>query len=603
MHRVCKSAVNALKQRERAVQQYVYGQQSTDKRQYNFIYSAENCIFVEMRFASVFILILIIAQVYGQGTYIPLGSYSQHVMDRFEIKSGRLATPAEFSTASKSYQRNRIALYIDSFETQGLKLSKQDYFNLAYLQNDNFEFSNSESTRSRAILKHLYKSKAALYHQKQKDFTLVVNPVAYLQAGYDSRKKDLTTLNTRGVEMRGTIGNNIGFFTHFSDEIFKINSWVNDFYIAESVIPGAGFLKTTDGKTFNYGNASGYVVVQANRYIDVQFGHGRNFLGNGYRSLFMSDFSRDHLFLRANTRIWKINYTNIWGQMYNYVGGGQSKLPKRHYYATTYANVNVTKRLNIGLFQTISFQRDSGFSDGGYDLQYLNPVIFYKPIENGLNSPDKALLGLDFKYNFRQHFSVYGQFAISEFVMSNVLARKGWFGNKQAMQLGVKYMDVANISNLDLQLEANIARPYMYTSFNPRNAYVNFNQNMAHPLGANFYEYIGIVRYQPTERLNLKATAIVAIYGNDTNDSNWGRDIRLNYYRYEREFGNTIAQGIRTNLYLADVVASYMLKHNLFIDVQLLYRKTDSELAIFNTETLMACLSFRWNFAERRWDF
>lgn len=540
----------------------------------------------------------------AQGSYLSHGSYSTHLLDRFEIKSGRLANPSEFSTASKSYQRNRIALYTDSFNTKGISLSKQDFFNLAYLQNDNFEFSNAESTRSnKPVLSYLYRSKAALYHQKQADFTLVINPVTYLQAGYDTRLKSITSLNNRGLEIRGSIGKSIGFYTQFSDEIHTLNSWVKEYYLTDTVIPGAGFLKTDNYKTFNYGLASGYVVIQPNQYIDIQFGHGRNFLGNGYRSLFMSDFSRDHLFLRSNARFWKINYTNIWGQIHDFNAPGQRNLPKRHYYATTYANINITKNLNIGMFQTISFQRDSGYADGGYDLQYLNPIIFYKPIENGLNSPDKTLLGMDFKYNFLRQYSLYGQFAISEFVMSNVLKANGWFGNKQALQLGLKYIDVLHIQNLDLQVEANVVRPYMYTSFNRLNAYVNYNQNMAHPLGANFVEGIMVVRYQPIEKLMLKGTAIVARYGNDTNNSNWGKDIRLNYYTYHREYGNVIAQGVTTNLYSFDLLATYMLRHNLFIDLQVLYRKTGSAEQQFDSETLFGCIAVRWNIPERRWDF
>ncbi len=554
--------------------------------------------------ALLFCLLLFTHHSFAQGSYIPLGGYSTHILDRFEIKSGKLAEPVAFSTASKSYQRNRVVLYIDSFATSGMSLSRQDYFNLAYLQNDNFEFSQAESTRSnKPVLGRLFKSKAAFYHQKQNDFTLVVNPVTYLQAGYDTRLKSTTMLNNRGIEMRGSIGKGFGFYTQFSDEINKINSWVEDYYWKDTVIPGAGFLKTDDYKTFNYGLASGYIVVQPNKYIDLQFGHGRNFLGNGYRSLFMSDFSRDHLFLRSNVRIWKINYTNIWGQIHDYNKASQRNLPRRHYYATTYANVNITKNLNIGMFQTISFQRDSGYADGGYDLQYLNPIIFYKPIENGLNSPDKTLLGIDFKYNFFKQYSLYGQFAISEFVMSNVLKANGWFGNKQAAQLGLKYIDVLGIQNLDLQVEGNVVRPYMYTSFNPRNAYVNYNQNMAHPFGANFFEGISVVRYQPIEKLMLKGTAIIARYGNDTNNSNWGKDIRLNYQNYEREFGNVIGQGVTTNYYMFDLVVTYMIKHNLFIDLQATYRKTGSSEDIFNTQTFFGGLAIRWNIPERRWDF
>jgi hypothetical protein len=540
----------------------------------------------------------------AQSTYVPLGSYSMHVLDRMEIKQGRLATPDEFNTTTKAYKRESIAHFTDSFDIGSTRLSRQDYFNLAYLQNDNFEYSNSQTTLTKkSIWGTFYKHQAALYDASATDFKLVINPVAYQKFEHDRLQGETDYLNTRGFEMRGKIGDRLSFYTLYADEVQKLNSWNQQFYNDYKVLPGMGFLKTDDGRTFNYWLASGYVSYQAGKYIDAQLGHGRNFLGNGYRSLMMSDFSRDHLFLRVNTRIWKVNYTNIWGQLYDYVPNGQHNLPKRHYYATTHASINLTKDLNVGFFQTISFQRDSGYGNPGYDLQYINPIIFYKPIENGLNSPDKTLMGMDLKYNFAHHFSFYSQVVISEMKMKEFLKRNGWIGNKNAIQLGIKYIDAFNVSNLDLQLEMNQARPYMYASFNPKNAYVNYNQNMAHPTGANFREFIGIVRYQPFEKLFVTAKAIYSTYGNDTNGSNWGRDIRQDYYQYEREYGNTIGQGITTHLYSGELVLSYMLWHNMFIDLQFTYRKTESKLHIFDSETLNGAIAFRWNIAPRYCDF
>ena len=557
---------------------------------------------------STFVLLIIflaINHLRAQSTYIPLGSSSMHMIDRFEILSGRLAEPQEFNTSTKAYKRSSIAKYVDSFDVSHTSLSKQDFFNLDYLQNDNFEYSKSENTKSLTpVLKNkIYAHKAAFADYDSKDFEISINPIAYLQYGYDTRLKEAVYINNRGAEIRGSIKGVVSFYTQFSDEILQTNSWVRDYYQKDSVIPGAGFLKTTNNKNFNYELASGYINFQISKFIDVQFGRGKNFLGNGYRSFYMSDFSVDNLFLRINTRVWKINYTNIFGQILDYTTANESHLPKRHYYATTHASINITKKFNFGLFQTVILQRDSGYSNTGFEAQYLNPIIFYKPIENDLNSPDKALLGADFKYNFAHHFSLYGQVVISEFVLSEVRSGKGWWANKQAYQLGIKYIDVLNVKNLDLQLEYNQANPYMYTSFSSLNTWVNYHQNMAHPLGANFRELVGVIRYQPMNRLFLKGIMILSLYGNDTNNSNWGKNIGLSYHSRQNDYGNFIGQGIKTQLYFLDLTVSYMVKHNMFIDLQLAYRKTSSDMSIFETETFVPSLAFRWNISERRYDF
>lgn len=543
----------------------------------------------------------------GQSAYIPLGSMGYHMLDRFEIKSGQLASPLSFNSSTRSYRRQDITRYIDSFPLLPA-LSRQDYFNLDYLQNDNFEWSTSESTRSiRPLNRVFYRNKAVLLDSRQKDYNLVINPVVYLQSGFDTRLKEPVLLNNRGVDIRGSIKNLIGFYTQVSDELLRPNSWVDDFYKAEQVLPGTGLIQRTGvGNTglFNYWQASGYVVVRPSPYLDAQFGHGRNFLGNGYRTFYQSDFSVDHLFLRINTHIGKINYTNIWGTVTDFVplAAGRDSVPPRHYYATTHLSINLFKQFNIGFFQTISYSRRLGSRALGMDAQYLNPVIFYKPVENGLNSPDKTILGMDWKYNFARHYSLYGQMVISEFVLAEVIGGNGWWGNKQAYQLGLKYMDAFGVSNLDMQLEGNLCRPYMYTSFNALNAYVNYNQSMAHPLGANFAEGILIARYQPANRLFLKFTGIFSRTGNDTSGSNWGKDIRKPYTSLPREYGNFIGQGVATNSMLFDLTATLMPKHNFFIDLQIAYRETGAN-TFFQTSTLLYTLALRWNINERRWDF
>ena len=77
-----------------------------------------------------------------------------------------------------------------------------------------------------------------------------------------------------------------------------------------------------------------------------------------------------------------------------------------------------------------------------------------------------------------------------------------------AYRLGVKYVDAFNIKNLDLQFETNRVRPYTYSHFDSVANYTHYNQPLAHPLGANFQEYIGILKYQPAPRWYINAKAI-----------------------------------------------------------------------------------------------
>jgi hypothetical protein len=541
--------------------------------------------------------------VQAQHTYIPTGGLTQHILDRLEIKSGEFANDY-FHSTTKSYRRKAIANYIDSFPVNAIALSGQDYFNMGFLITDNFEWSNGEQSKSKkAFLKSLYTRKAAFYSVQIKDFNLVVNPVLNYQMSTNKWNGNNALLNNRGIEIRGNVGNNIGFYTQVSDEILNPNSWVGEYYTSDGTLMYTNFAKSQNGKTFNYFLSNAYVTGSLNKYMDLQFGHTKNFIGDGFRTFIMGDMHPEYLSLRLNTRIWRMNYTNIWTELRDNAPPGGYTIQPRHYMATHHLGLNLGKNFNIGLFETILFRRDSGYVNTGFDPNYLNPIVFYKSIENGLNSTDKAIIGVNYKYNFLKHFSWYGQFVISEFVLKELLARNGWWGNKYAIQTGIKYIDVAGVKNLDLQGEFNYARPYNYTSFNRAQSFNNFGQFMAHPLGSNFYEMVGIVRYQPINRLNLSAKIIYALYGNDTNNSNWGKDIRLGYNSRPNDYGNFVGQGVETKLLMGDIMASYMPKHNLFIDLKFGFRRTLSALSQFESITSYISLGIRLNINTRNYDF
>ena len=199
--------------------------------------------------------------------------------------------------------------------------------------------------------------------------------------------------------------------------------------------------------------------------------------------------------------------------------------------------------------------------------------------------------------------SAYGQFVLDEFVLDNIKAGNGWWANKYGIQAGLKYFDAFGVSNLDLQGETNIVRPYTYSHGTPNGNYSNYLQPIAHPLGANFKEFIGIARYQPLPRLNLTGKLIYAKMGRDTTGVNWGSDVnKLNTTR-EKDFGNSIGQGVKNTLLIGTFTASWMLGHNIFIDASVVIRKSESPVAMFNTNSTITSVALRWNIPQRFYDF
>lgn len=543
------------------------------------------------------LFLLCFNSVNGQGVYIPIDQDYSELLDRYEILSNQ--TASEFHTSVKPYNRKFIAEFIDSVQLDSSQLSSRDRYNIQYLKNDNWEWSNAQ-LNEKPLLKTFYKRPSGLFTVDIEDFVLQVNPVIYFSAGKDFDDEKLF-LNTRGAEIRGVIAEKVGFYAFMADNQGFFPGYVDQYISRTLAVPQEGYTKNFKDNGYDFVTARGYITFSPVKFIDIQFGHDRNFIGDGYRSLILSDFASNYTFLKINTHVWKVNYQNIFGELNADVYYLNDLLPKK-YLAFHHLSVNIGKHLNVGLFESVIFSRgDSG--RGQYDIGYLNPIIFYRSIEQQLGSEDNALLGLNWKWNFLSHFSFYGQVVLDEFLLSHIRAQDGWWANKQSGQLGLKYINVAGIKNLDLQVEANIIRPYMYSHESKQKNYAHYNHSLAHPLGANLYEVLGIVRYQPIDKLRLTGKIFHTIYGADGVGENWGGDILNSYETREMTFDNKIGQGYKTNINYLSLTASWQVYHNLFVDIAPVLRISKSDLPSMDRTDKFITASLRWNMPQRLQEF
>lgn len=558
-----------------------------------------------MKYTGLFLFLFLPGIVLSQSSYLPLNPQYFQGIDRYEILNGYISS--DFHSSVKPYTRKSVANFADSLlADSSFKKSKRDAFNLSFLRNDSWEWSETNTCDSKKpALKWLYRKQSDAYHVSTPDFDLHVNPVVYFQVGREFSNSTATTINTRGMEIRGMIDRKVSFYTFFTDNQALLPSYVMAFRTQRLVIPNEGFNKNFKTNGVDFLSARGAFNFNITKHIALQFGHDRNFIGNGYRSLVLSDFASPYTFLKLNTKVWKLNYMNLFTEMNAQYTIGDRLYPKK-YMAFHHLSLNLLKNLNIGVFESIAFagRGKDTTKHGQFDLTYLNPIIFYRSVEQQLGSSDNALLGMDIKWNFLKHFSLYGQLLLDEFVFREILAGDGWWANKQALQMGMKYINVAGIKNLDIQGEMNIVRPFTYAHKNGYTSYTHYNQPLAHPLGANFVEMIGIVRYQPINRLQLTAKAFMVKMGTDTGTVNNGGDIFKDYtQRNSQEYGYKLAGGVQGNLILVSFTASYMLRHNFFIEYSQTLRKYDSAIDAQDTNTTFAVLAIRWNIPQRLWEF
>lgn len=562
----------------------------------------------------------------GQSVSVPYNPDYYSLIERLEIKSGQLSPLLHSSL--QPYTREQVAAFADTLYAMAdsLSLSAVDRANLRYLMQDNWEWSakiGDHYKSKRPFWKYFYRSKSDLFHVQSEyygqdlhegadDFDIHINPVLHLGLGYETEGENLPFINSRGAEVRATIADRIGIYTFLTDNQAGFPFYVtdrtlrtsSDFFVPN--VPGEAFTKWgTERENFDYIHARGYLAFKVAKVVDVQFGQDKHFIGPGYRSLFLSDYSSPYLFLKLNTRVWKFQYTNLFTQFVADVERPNNVYPKK-YGVFHRLGINIGKRLNIGLSESVVYSRPDNRRNDTFELGYLNPVIFYRAVEQGLGSPDNAAIHIDAKYLVKgMDLQLYASVLIDELVVSEVRSGDGWWANRQAAQLGFKYIDFLNVPNLDVQGEFNLIRPYTYAQNDSMNLanHSNYNQALAHPKGANLYEVLGVIRYQPLPKLRLLGKVIYTEKGEDAEGENWGGDILKNNAIRQQEYGNSIAQGVKTRLLYAEFTASYQLRHNLFIDWKNVMRRVSSLDPTRERETLFTSLQLRLNTSRLRHEF
>lgn len=253
--------------------------------------------------------------------------------------------------------------------------------------------------------------------------------------------------------------------------------------------------------------------------------------------------------------------------------------------------------LELGFSEMIIQSR----ANSGFDINYLNPVIFYRAIERDLGSSDNALIAFDGKWQ-KGAFLWYGQFVIDEFNFASVFGNRTSYLNKFANQIGVYYRPVWSfLKQSYLQLEYNAVRPYTYSHRKESsNYYSNYNQALAHPLESNFREFM--VRFfavpKNAQRWAFKNTSQFAWKGLNQNAENFGSDFRIPYNTaLDRENAPILQGQLQKRINLVTTVV-YYVQPNAKVELSHHWFRSSTELNTHNFHYL--ALAIKYNFTDTR---
>lgn len=319
-------------------------------------------------------------------------------------------------------------------------------------------------------------------------------------------------------------------------------SYLTALSVDRGVIAGVGRSFDLGDSVFFAHNPFGRVVFKGGKFLQLEGGFGKNFWGDGFRSLILSDNASSYPYLRAQIDVWRLRFNSLYGMAWQNEGN--------KFFAAHGVSINPTKRWQLTFFEMVVWQQRDSLNNRNLELHYLHPLVFYRPVEYAQGSADNVLLGAGFKWAVTRKTELYGQFVLDEFLLSQIRARNGWWGNKFGGQIGLKIQDVSK--GWSLQSEVNSVRPFTYSHGSPLQSWTHLYQPLAHPLGANFLE--GLVRFRYSKnQFTHQITSVYAIIGRDFDvDSNGtidnlGGNILRSYAGPFRDFNNSMFQGNRAN--------------------------------------------------------
>jgi hypothetical protein len=401
---------------------------------------------------------------------------------------------------------------------------------------------------------------------QKEDYWFSINPMVDLQLGKDnSENVDFTYNNTRAIQIQGGLGKDFNFYSSFYESQGRFSRYVTDFIRANralgssGTVPGRGKGKGLSQGGFDYPIAEAYLSYSPGNFFNFQFGHGKNFIGDGYRSFLLSDVASPYTHFKISTDFWKIKYTNLWMWLDDVRPElSVNDLSPKKFVAIHHLSWNVNKRLNIGLFEAVITNNEN---NTGFDVSFFNPIIFYRAAEFTRGSEaGNAMVGLNSKYKITNDITAYSQFVLDELTVGRFFDGEGYWGNKFAFQLGAKYFNAFKVENLYLQGELNIARPYTFSHFKPTLNYAHFNQPLGHLWGSNFWEAIAIARYKKGRWFgNAKITLGKKGFDLENSNISYGGNVYADYDNRTGDIGVELLQGNNTSIFIGDLQAGYVV--------------------------------------------
>ena len=323
------------------------------------------------------------------------------------------------------------------------------------------------------------------------NFYLSIDPLLNGEIGKDSefQTDEILYKNTRGLIIRANVGEKFSFQTSFYENQATYVPYLSTFVKDRGVTPGQGRVKRFKDNGFDFASASANVSYTPANFLNIQLGTGKNFIGEGYRSLLLSDQSYNYPFFKFTTQFGKkdqFQYIQINAQLTDLIrrdaGSTGETLFQRKAMTTHYFSWNATKWLNLGFFENTVWQTEDSSGTKPFQWKQINPVFGVNTLTTTTDN-NNSNLGMNTKIKLPFKLVLYNQITYN--TQENV--------NTNGYQVGLKYFGLRYFT---FQGEYNVMNKTNATNnINTQNQ-AHYNEWLAHPFGNDFKEIVGIMNFK-----------------------------------------------------------------------------------------------------------
>ena len=96
--------------------------------------------------------------------------------------------------------------------------------------------------------------------------------------------------------------------------------------------------------------------------------------------MILSDNAFNYPYLRIQTKVGIFQYTNFYMEHMDLISNPSEEYTyDKKYMSLHHLSANISDRLNIGIFESIVWENTRTPEFSGFDISYLNPIIFLRP--------------------------------------------------------------------------------------------------------------------------------------------------------------------------------------------------------------------------------